>query len=1155
MARKRSRSRDGDRGGDAGGFPDRPSKHVKPEHGPHDAVVKHGVLAQYYVELRTLRQHVLSKLPASSRIRRKKIASVGVPRTSSEKPLTEDEVALGDLLDSAIVARRDRVEDHDGHRWKQWAAFSQRGDESYVTLSGGLKGSIYSQSEIVDFVIWLLFSREDAKTWPKHMLCDGFRRQAMRHEAATGTEVPGLCVVYPNQQAQTLKESPWPQLLMLLGREGDRIMIDLLVDCAIFMPVKAGRGNYYQLSGIPIFKLEPLSPVVDKESSASFRHGPAGAERRPSEITFVRSRMLYARASLNARGLVHFGLRHIHVLNRFPYKDSPASDQNQPDEGVVRIMMYIFPRQFGLHNVFTSTVDRRQTAQKFQDYTLREEEIAAKFPKVGTEEKPTFRVPKRLRGTAVQLVRRLQVLHKRCAYVEMLQHYCPLPGQTETRQVASSQGPSTKTTLSSSKASSKAGKSRKKSRPPSDSLNDVQFTALADLATPVSSVSAFCQKVVSKVIPDDFWGQDPSSQEHNKACFLKKVHHFVRLRRFESMCLHEVMQGMRISDIGWLKPPGLEDRKSSQSDIRKRIEIFYEFLYYLFDSFLIPLIRSNFYVTESSVDRYRLFFFRHDVWRYVAEPAMAALKTSMFEEVRLDEALRILQSRPLGFSQIRLLPKQTTMRPITNLRRRMLLKGDKKGLGPSINTILSPVSSMLKLEKSRHPGSLGSSMFSVGEIHSRVRAFKDKLGDGSHEFFFAKVDVQAAFDTIPQDAIIELMKQIPKQSYYKMATHVEVGMVESGTGTGSKTAKRWQTVAKPNGDTRSFAEVIEESFAAKRRETIFIDNGVRKSHYTKDLLALMETHIAQNLVRIGKKYYRQKTGIPQGSVLSSILCNYFYADLERNHLGFLQADDCLLLRLIDDFLLITTDRDKAQRFVDVMQRGLPQYGVTVNPEKSLTNFPLIVRGSPVPRPDNPQKFPYCGLLIDCKTLAVAKRRDVSKDTGVFNSLTVEFSRCPGRNFTRKVISAFKIQSHLMLFDTSLNPRRTVLTNIYSAFVETATKMWAYARCMAVVKRPSSGVVVDTIKTLIDVAFVLLTSRARKARYPGYECTVRKMELAWLAMVAFRQVLVRKQAGYREVIGWLEEETRKLALKKRLDCEELVKVARALQERRRSGGKP
>lgn len=89
-------------------------------------------------------------------------------------------------------------------------------------------------------------------------------------------------------------------------------------------------------------------------------------------------------------------------------------------------MMYIFPRQFGLHNVFTSTVDRQKTAQKFQDYTLREEEIAAKFPPTKSGDKPAIRVPKRLRGKTMELVRKLQVLHSRCSYAELLHYYCPV---------------------------------------------------------------------------------------------------------------------------------------------------------------------------------------------------------------------------------------------------------------------------------------------------------------------------------------------------------------------------------------------------------------------------------------------------------------------------------------------------------------------------------------------------------------------------------------------------------------------------------------------------------------------------------------------------------------------------------------------------------
>lgn len=40
------------------------------------------------------------------------------------------------------------------------------------------------------------------------------------------------------------------------------------------------------------------------------------------------------------------------------------------------------------------------------------------------------------------------------------------------------------------------------------------------------------------------------------------------------------------------------------------------------------------------------------------------------------------------------------------------------------------------------------------------------------------------------------------------------------------------------------------------------------------------------ITQIGNEYYRQVIGIPQGSILSSLLCSFFYGDLERNHLRF-----------------------------------------------------------------------------------------------------------------------------------------------------------------------------------------------------------------------------------------------------------------------------
>jgi hypothetical protein len=48
----------------------------------------------------------------------------------------------------------------------------------------------------------------------------------------------------------------------------------------------------------------------------------------------------------------------------------------------------------------------------------------------------------------------------------------------------------------------------------------------------------------------------------------------------------------------------------------------------------------------------------------------------------------------------------------------------------------------------------------------------------------------------------------------------------------------------------------------------------------------------------------------------------------------------------------------------------------------------------------------------------------------------------------------------MFLDTSFNSFRTVFSNIYECFVETATKMWQYAKCLPVQKQPGARVVIS-----------------------------------------------------------------------------------------------
>jgi hypothetical protein len=66
-----------------------------------------------------------------------------------------------------------------------------------------------------------------------------------------------------------------------------------------------------------------------------------------------------------------------------------------------------------------------------------------------------------------------------------------------------------------------------------------RFTGFASSS---GEVSGFVRAVIGRVIPNKFFG----SGEANKNSVMRIVDHFVKLRRYESLSLHEALQGLKV---------------------------------------------------------------------------------------------------------------------------------------------------------------------------------------------------------------------------------------------------------------------------------------------------------------------------------------------------------------------------------------------------------------------------------------------------------------------------------------------------------------------------------------------------------------------------------------------------------------------------------
>ena len=73
--------------------------------------------------------------------------------------------------------------------------------------------------------------------------------------------------------------------------------------------------------------------------------------------------------------------------------------------------------------------------------------------------------------------------------------------------------------------------------------------------------------------------------------------------------------------------------------------------------------------------------------------------------------------------------------------------------------------------------------------------------------------------------------------------------------------------------------------------------------------------------------------------------SFYFADMEKNCLPRVNPRKGLLLRFVDDFLLITREPEVAREFLTTLEHGVPEYNCHINVGKTSTNFDVLPDGN------------------------------------------------------------------------------------------------------------------------------------------------------------------------------------------------------------------
>ncbi|KAE8661447.1 Telomerase reverse transcriptase, putative isoform 2 [Hibiscus syriacus] len=261
------------------------------------------------------------------------------------------------------------------------------------------------------------------------------------------------------------------------------------------------------------------------------------------------------------------------------------------------------------------------------------------------------------------------------------------------------------------------------------------------------------------------------------------------------------------------------------------------------------------------------------------------------------------------------------------------------------------------------------SCYDYNDVYKKLRPFITSLKNVSTTMpgvYIVAADVSKAFDSVDQDKLLRMIEEV--MSPMLVDETVDPGL----TNLLSSVSRR-----------SLFGVLVDQGFCSK----------ILKQQLFFDLRQLLKC----NVVQLDTKFYLQKLGIPQGSIISTHLCSLYYGHMDKHVIfpylervmealssrlmPFDSSDAAifppayLLLRFVDDFLFISTSKELASDFLSMLRRGFPDYNCYMNEEKFCLNFAIehhsgILSNRLFTGEDGISFIPWSGLLINSKTLEV-----------------------------------------------------------------------------------------------------------------------------------------------------------------------------------------
>ena len=481
-----------------------------------------------------------------------------------------------------------------------------------------------------------------------------------------------------------------------------------------------------------------------------------------------------------------------------------------------------------------------------------------------------------------------------------------------------------------------------------------QLISLINTNIHYDNIYKFIKSFLKHILPTEMLGP-----KNNKILLFKTIE-FIRMNRFETFNKLNLFSHKEFSfnEMKWLQFKNFSKKKYCEIGILLKNFVMKTLIHWIFNFILVQLFRSHFFVTEKQGEHFKSLYYHKIIYDLIIKICFDKYIyiTNQYQKTNKKDALDTLITIDSAPGKLRLMPKASTMRPITSFKKKTL--GQGKIL---LKNKLFDIQKIFKyIQNKMQNNSNNCVVFDYKEIMKRLINFKLKIIKTSQNSkMFKSININTGVVSNPQNKIKSYLNYVT-MDIEACYDNINIALLNKFLDTDDTISPAYVTgilyvlIPKVNkvkeniinsnyklkvdikdcfdikllymvSDLKEFFHMLD--YIRKSEDItyknciIYLDESFGINYKLKEsFIPTVRNIINNNYIKFNRNFLKQTNGIPQGLSVSSFLCNLFFYEIEKELSCYIQRElnnnQSLLLRFMDDYLCLSNTESNAAEFKD-----------------------------------------------------------------------------------------------------------------------------------------------------------------------------------------------------------------------------------------------